>query len=240
METKSIDALPEAVAVNSGDSFLMMQGATAKKVPGSLILDFVDAAPDGFGLGGTYGKTLTDYNSTDLRNGWYITSASTLNSPATWMNYAFVFVSRRYDKIIQFIHGFDGTPNGLYLECVRVYDGTSWGELEWVNPPMELGVEYRTTERWNSKAVYTKLVDLGTLPGRAENKIVPIGVSGVTNVLRVSATISHGSAMPYTYNYKFLSIFISSSKENVIVATGDNEYSDFSARTGIAQIWYVK
>lgn len=34
-------------------------------------------------------------------------------------------------------------------------------EVEWINPPMLFGVEYRTTERWNGKAVYTSLVDCG-------------------------------------------------------------------------------
>ena len=38
------------------------------------------------------------------------------------------------------------------------------GKTEWLNPPMELGVEYRTTERWLGKVVYTKLFDYGTLP----------------------------------------------------------------------------
>ena len=38
------------------------------------------------------------------------------------------------------------------------------GVQEWVNPPMELGVEYRTTERWLGKVVYTKLFDFGLLP----------------------------------------------------------------------------
>lgn len=33
-----------------------------------------------------------------------------------------------------------------------------WQPYEWHNPPMFLGVEYRTVERWNNKAVYTKLV----------------------------------------------------------------------------------
>ena len=42
------------------------------------------------------------------------------------------------------------------------YDGTffSW---EWVNPPMKAGVEYRTTERYNGKPIYTKLANLGTI-----------------------------------------------------------------------------
>ena len=38
------------------------------------------------------------------------------------------------------------------------------GETEWINPPVEIGEEYRTTERWNGYAVYTKLIDLGIVP----------------------------------------------------------------------------
>ena len=32
------------------------------------------------------------------------------------------------------------------------------GETEWINPPMAVGEEYRTAERYNGKAVYTKIV----------------------------------------------------------------------------------
>ena len=34
----------------------------------------------------------------------------------------------------------------------------TWQPFEWDNPPMEVGVEYRTTERWMGKPVYTKLL----------------------------------------------------------------------------------
>lgn len=53
--------------------------------------------------------------------------------------------------------------------CVQMHkhDGV-WSEAEWVNPPMAPGAEYRTTERWNGKPVYTKLVALGTLPNATE------------------------------------------------------------------------
>ena len=37
------------------------------------------------------------------------------------------------------------------------------GETEWLNPPMALGVEYRTTERYNNKAVHAKAFSGGTL-----------------------------------------------------------------------------
>lgn len=39
-----------------------------------------------------------------------------------------------------------------------------WGQWEWIDPPMKPGVEYRTTARWDGKAVYTKLIDFGPLP----------------------------------------------------------------------------
>ena len=38
------------------------------------------------------------------------------------------------------------------------------GNTEWINPPVGIGEEYRTTERWNGYAVYTKLIDLGIVP----------------------------------------------------------------------------
>jgi hypothetical protein len=40
----------------------------------------------------------------------------------------------------------------------------SWGEWEWENPYMGVGAEYRTTEKWQGKPVYTKLINLGKLP----------------------------------------------------------------------------
>lgn len=43
---------------------------------------------------------------------------------------------------------------------------TNGGEVEeWVNPPMEVGVEYRTTKRWRGKPVYTQVIHGGSLPG---------------------------------------------------------------------------
>ena len=53
----------------------------------------------------------------------------------------------------------------------RNYISGTWGEWEWINPPMELGVEYRTTERWQGKPVYTKLVDCGALPDNSPKTI---------------------------------------------------------------------
>jgi len=42
----------------------------------------------------------------------------------------------------------------------ELYRLTETGEKEWLFPPMELGVEYRTAERFNGLPVYTKFVQL--------------------------------------------------------------------------------
>ena len=56
-----------------------------------------------------------------------------------------------------------------------------WGEWEYENPPMQIGVEYLTTERFNNKPVYRKAIDLGVLH-YAESKEVLTGLSveGIT------------------------------------------------------------
>lgn len=41
------------------------------------------------------------------------------------------------------------------------------GVQEWVNPPMKIGTEYRTTERYNGKPVYVKLFSTGVVPSSA-------------------------------------------------------------------------
>ena len=48
---------------------------------------------------------------------------------------------------------------------------STWGPWEYINPPMAVGVEYRTTERYQGKPVYVKAVDCGAM---ANNKVVTI------------------------------------------------------------------
>lgn len=57
------------------------------------------------------------------------------------------------------------------------------GVQEWLNPPMELGVEYKTTERYLGKPVYTKAVSCGALPAAQETKIVDHGIVNAYHVI---------------------------------------------------------
>lgn len=55
---------------------------------------------------------------------------------------------------------------------------------DWLNPPMQIGVEYRTTERYNSKPVYKKAINTGALSAGTSKSVA----HGVQNIgLRLSA-----------------------------------------------------
>lgn len=60
------------------------------------------------------------------------------------------------------------------------------GVQEWLNPPMELGVEYKTTERYMGKPVYVKVVDFGALPN-ATYKPVAHNSSNIDYMVEVFA-----------------------------------------------------
>jgi hypothetical protein len=132
---------------------------------------------------------------------------------------------------------YDYTSGSGILAVRRCAGADKWSEWEYINPPMIPGVEYRTTERYNGKAVYTKLVNLGALPGRNGNIHVATGVSA-TAIVRATAQISDGASMPYGYNREIISFSVSTATINVY--TADNEYAVYTDKTGTAQIWYTK
>lgn len=66
------------------------------------------------------------------------------------------------------------------------------GETEWLNPPMVLGEEYRTTRRYRGAAVYEKTLNLGAMPsGTAAEPGYKWTVIGVDagRILRWHATV---------------------------------------------------
>lgn len=67
------------------------------------------------------------------------------------------------------ISAMQGIESTDHPGCYYVLNGST---VEWVNPPMLLGVEYRTTERYQGRPLYTKLVDFGSLPNNTTKGVV--------------------------------------------------------------------
>lgn len=148
----------------------------------------VGAAPAGYGLGGNAAApTTNDANSCTL-TGWYAISSMS-NCPFT---YGLLRVEKWYDGCI-FQTAYE-MGSGVVVQ--RRYQNSEWKPWEWVNPPMLLGVEYRTTERYDGKVVTRKLVNCGAIANR---KTVQLADNNKYRI--ISANVRLGSdPIPYWHN----------------------------------------
>ena len=157
--------------------------------PHNVTIEQIGAAPAWFGLGGE-GAYLPDTDLNNItKNGWYnISSLSGITNAPT--GYASLFVRNRANAVIvqEVIDG-AGTIYRRYRDHTNV-----WSAWEYVNPPMQLGVEYRTTERYLGKPVYAKLVDFGALPN-VTDKILMHGIANISAVVGMELIATNNSAL---------------------------------------------
>ena len=146
-------------------------------------------APAGFGLGGQ-SKELTsgDDLNTIWENGWYRWGSSSpqnapkMTSDVGGARYIFARVAN-YDSQ-NVLQEYWSLNQGAQNKAHRICRNGVWGPLEWINPSMQIGVEYRTTERHNVKPVYKKAVNTGALSAGTSKSVA----HGVENIgLRLSA-----------------------------------------------------
>lgn len=109
-----------------------------------------------------------------------------------------------------------------------------WSEWETENPPMIAGKEYRTTERYQGKAVYTALIALGNLPN-ASTKLVAHGLEA-TGIVRCVGQTTSGINLPMRYDGGSNWASICADASYVVLTSGDDK-SNISA---YAQIWYTR
>ena len=113
--------------------------------------------------------------------------------------------------------GFESTD---YPGC---YYRTVDGAVEWLNPPMVVGTEYRTTERFMGKPVYVKLVDFGAGANNTE-KSVEHGASTAIVIDYGGYAKSGNSALSVPWmSHSTLSV-----SNTVIVMTADANYSGYN------------
>ena len=195
----------------------------------------VGAAPAGYGLGG-FAVPVPGNNLDTLKaNGWYYCADSTTGGPSGYaLGNAVVEVSAGsvYSPVHQTLHF--GTAGRQPYTIKRYWNNAtnSWVDWEWINPPMLTGVEYRTTERYKGKAVYTKLINFGYLPNATKSAIA--NNVGATLVIRCEGVTSSGYTLPYNYNGA--TIELCADLGWIMITTN----KDFSTGTADIQIWYTK
>lgn len=204
----------------------------------------VGAAPTGYGLGGTYGDAITDVHAVDKCGSYHVaTSASNLPADSNGET----LVTNTTDLVVSYsnyncreIYLFVGGWSSGYIPCLRqqLING-AWKEWEWVDPPLRIGTEYRTTERYNNKPVYYKLWQYGNLPNTTSLDIehgianvasisIDLGKSVVTNVGSFPNS-EYNNLLPLHPNITKLCARINDSLKRVVTIETTSNLSSYKA-----------
>lgn len=205
------------IITTSGEATSAVTSVNGKTGNVNLTANDIGAAPAGYGLGvGSKSISESDDINNVWENGWYQWAAPPANAP---FSYGTMLVANEGGGYImhQLIISVDG-----YL-VIRNKAG-EWKQDEWVNPPMYIGAEYRTTELYKGKPVYVKLVDFGAIPTKGTTKSVAHGISNVANVIQVYGTTSAGFVIPYGYTGD--RIYMGANKTHIQI---ENAVSNFDA-----------
>lgn len=192
----------------------------------------VGAAPAGYGLGEAELISMADIDSITYPGWYYSNESATLGgytSNRWWMQVLAYGSGTTFatQRIITF-------NNGVGYELIRHKINGTWGEWEWENPPMSVGVEYCTTERWSGKPVFTKLVDCGAMTNGGsftytDETVYPIRYAGYLNGNPLPSLFSsyENSTWKYVARVEFSKIFAYFG-------------SSWNNPTLYVQVWYTK
>lgn len=170
---------------------------TDKENPHGVTIEQIGAAPAGYGLGTNTPLRITTALQLDgfRQNGWATLSLDSDESPAAGVTRLGVVRCDAGDRYArQTLFDYYSLYGGIY-ELTRIWTfDEGWKPWEWVNPPMQLGVEYRTTERCEGKAVYTQKLNLGVYP-ESDVRTVQTGIY-YTGLVRFHATLNGQLSLP--------------------------------------------
>lgn len=110
--------------------------------------------------------------------------------------------------------------------CHRMYFNSEWQPWVWDNPPMVVGVEYRTADRMNGKPVYTQAIDFGALPNTTIKK-VEHAIADISSIVDYSLFSSSGGTANLVSHGNVTSIIASAT---YIQVTTNYNLSGVSAR----------
>lgn len=127
-------------------------------------------APSGYGLGAVC-QYIPDWKNA-TKPGFYV---SYNGSPDGSFWYGAVMANSAFNQntgthLVQRIYNCQSYGELVCCERVSRDGGTTWGVWEWVTPPMEVGSEYRTTERYKGSAVYKKVNSNGDVLWRKDGE----------------------------------------------------------------------
>lgn len=192
----------------------------------------IGAAPDGFGLGEDIPSSAKNNDANTItKTGWFMAS---INTPTNgwWIIYSATYG----DTMYQFAYANEGASSmlmGTVLQRSKKTANVDWTPWEYINPPMKLGVEYRTTERYLGKPVYAKLIDCGKFPAPGSVKQIAHGISDCYPI-RVTGQMSNSNTVPWSEAYSI------GADNTIIRFYAQPSFSDQSGTNTVALMHYTK
>lgn len=153
----------------------------------------IGAAPAGYGLG-VEAKTVNDIDNI-VGTGWFYGTPKIdgfVFGNSIIHHYENSGYSVQEAKLLSATTG-TGCDNTILRR--EKYAGV-WQPWEWIDPPMLIGTEYRTTERFNGKPVYTQAFSLGTGCSAGSVKDVEHGIANVQYLISCQGFTNYPAAMP--------------------------------------------
>lgn len=116
---------------------------------------------------------------------------------------------------------------------------SKWGEVEWVNPVVKMGGEYRTTEKYNGKPIYTSMIDGGKCPA-STTRTVRHNFK-IDQIIKQSGWINYfGVVLPYFDPDRPEDKLVAETTANKTVVSIKTNTDAWTAYNWFVQIWYTK
>lgn len=166
--------------------------------PHGVTIEQIGAAPAGYGLGDSAPQSWSEIDSMTSPGHYRFSTNKEIQIGEISYTYAYMAVDA-YNTVhaCQTLY----PVNEERAVVRRILHDKEWGDWEWENPPMNPGVEYRTTERYAGLPVYAKLVTythdvlMGDSSATTKENI-PHGIENFGSPLSVEV-IKSGYIFPY-------------------------------------------
>lgn len=132
----------------------------------------------------------------------------------------------------------ESSYGGGTTKITKALTNGQWQPFEWENPPMFIGVEYRTTERHIGKPVYTKLVNCGMMGLNAVPRVKHN--IALKKMLRITGTIDDTVTIPYEESDGSGSISIGADALDIVIRADGTFLTHYVGKYIMAQLWYTK
>ena len=123
-----------------------------------------------------------------------------------------------------------------YAHRTRSFFKGSWEPWEWVNPPMEVGREYRTTERFMGYPVYAQIVHCPEWVA-GSGKDVPIGTQ--TRIVRFNGYVGYNGQYDYSIQTQDISVGTGADPTTIRIAIKATTTGLESTQAYVA-LYYIK